>query len=115
MCSGPLRDHYCTPKAPKRAHFGPERPFWGPRRSLGSPGGLIWAQVPLVGPTGWAAFISCARAPYETTTALLGPPKGSVLALIGPFEGPGGPGAAPGCPIWAQVPLVGSTGWAASI
>merc|ERR1712198_543116 len=106
MCLGPLRDHYGTPGAPKRAHFGPERPFWGPWAALG---GLIWAQVPLVGPTGWAASISCARAPYETTTALLGPPKGSVLALIGPFEGPGGPGTAPGCPIWAQVPLVEPT------
>ena len=104
---------------PLRHSWGPQKgPFW-PKKALlgalGSPGGLIWAQVPLVGPTGWAASISCARAPYETTTALLGPPKGSVLALIGPFEGPGGPGAAPGCPIWAQVPLVGSTGWAASI
>merc|ERR1712077_25613 len=29
---------YGTPRAPKRARFGPERPFWGPRRSLGSPG-----------------------------------------------------------------------------
>ena len=104
---------------PLRHSWGPQKgPFW-PKKALlgalGSPGGLIWAQVPLVGPTGWAASISCARAPYETTTALLGPPKGSVLALIGPFEGPGGPGAAPGRPIWAQVPLVGSTGWAASI
>ena len=39
MCSGPFRDHYGTPGAPKRARFGPDRPFWGPRRSLGSPGG----------------------------------------------------------------------------
>merc|ERR1711951_195161 len=87
----------------------------GPFGALGSPGGLIWAQVPLVGPTGWAASISCARAPYETTTALLGPPKGSVLALIGPFGGPGRPWAALGGLIWAQLPLVGLTGWAASI
>merc|ERR1712082_506577 len=100
------------PKGPTLAH---KAPFGGPGGSRAAPGGLIWAQVPLVGPTGWAASISCARTPYETTTALLGPPKGSVLALIGPFGGPGGPGAAPGCPIWAQVPLVGSTGWAASI
>ena len=38
MCSGPFRDHYGTPGAPKRARFGPERPFWEPWRSLGSPG-----------------------------------------------------------------------------
>ena len=36
MCSGPLRDHYGTPGAPKRAHFGPERPFWGPRTAPGA-------------------------------------------------------------------------------
>merc|ERR1711951_296552 len=100
-----------TPRAPKRARFGP---FGGPGGPWASSGGLIWAQVPLVGPTGWAASISCARAPYETTTALLGPPKGSALALKAPFEGPGGSRAAPGGLIWAQVPLVGPTGWAAS-
>ena len=112
MCLGPLRDLYGTPRAPKRARFGP---FGGPGGPWAAPGGLIWAQVPLVGPTGWAASISCARAPLETTTALLGPPKGPVLAQIGPFGGPGGPWAAPGGLIWAQVPLVGPTGWAASI
>merc|ERR1711872_192954 len=68
--------------------------------------------MPLVGPTGWAAFISCARAPYETSMALLGPPKGPVLALKGHFGGPGGPWAALGGLIWAQLPLVGPTGWA---
>ena len=73
MCLGPLRDLYGTPRAPKRARFGP---FGGPGGPWAAPGGLIWAQVPLVGPTGWAASISCARAPLETTTALLGPPKG---------------------------------------
>ena len=39
MCSGPLWDLYGTPGAPKRAHFGPERPFWWPRRSSVGPGG----------------------------------------------------------------------------
>ena len=62
---------------------------------MAAPGGLIWAQVPLVGPTGWAASISCARAPYETTMALLGPPKGPVLSQKGPFGGPGGPWTLP--------------------
>ena len=77
MCLGPLRDLYGTPRAPKRARFGP---FGGPGGPWAAPGGLIWAQVPLVGPTGWAASISCAWAPYETTMSLLGPPKGPVLA-----------------------------------
>ena len=112
MCLGPLRDLYGTPRAPKRARFGP---FGGPGGPWAAPGGLIWAQVPLVGPTGWAASISCARAPYETTTALLGPPTGPVLAQKGPFGSPGGPSAALGGLIWAQVPLVGPTGWAAFI
>ena len=90
-------------------------PFGGPGRPWAAPGGLILALVPLVGPTGRAASISCARAPYETTTALLGPPKGPVLAQKGPFRSPGGPWAAPGGLIWAQLPLVGPTGWAAFI
>merc|ERR1712082_433785 len=65
-----------------------------------------------VGPTGWAASISCARAPYETSTALLGPPKGPTLAHKAPFGGPGGSRAAPGGLIWAQLPLVRPFGWA---
>ena len=46
MCLGPLRDLYGTP-------FGLERPYWGPRRSVGSPGG------PDLGPTttGWFTSI----------------------------------------------------------
>merc|ERR1711989_93581 len=39
MCSGPIRDHYGTPGAPKKAPFGRESPFWEPRMALGSPGG----------------------------------------------------------------------------
>ena len=62
MCSGPFRDHYGTPGAPKRAVLAQIGPFGDPGGPWAAPGGLIWAQVPLVGPTGWAAFISCARA-----------------------------------------------------
>ena len=53
MCSGLLRDLYSTPGAPKRAHFWPRSPFWGPRRALGSPGG------PDLGPTatGWSNWV----------------------------------------------------------
>merc|ERR1711989_42612 len=76
MCSGPFRDHYGTPGAPKRAVLAQIGPFGGPGDPWAAPGGLIWAQVPLVGSTGWAASISCAPTPYETSTALLGPPKG---------------------------------------
>ena len=39
MHLGPLTDLYGTPGAPKRARFGPEWPFWGPRRSSDGPGG----------------------------------------------------------------------------
>ena len=53
MCLGPLTDLCGTPGAPKRARFGPKRPFWGPQRSLGSPGG------PDLGPTatGWSNWV----------------------------------------------------------
>ena len=55
MCSGPIRDHYGTPGAPKRVRFGPDRPFWEPRRSWGSPG------APNLGPsaTGWFNWMGC--------------------------------------------------------
>merc|ERR1711989_47030 len=97
------------PKGPVLAQKGP---FGSPGGPWAAPGGLIWAQVPLDGPTGWAAFISCARAPYEITTALLEPTKRPPLAQKGPFGSPGGPWAALGDLIWAQLPLVGPTGWA---
>ena len=51
MHFGPLTDLYGTPGAPKRAHFGPKRPFLGTLRSSESLGGQIWSQLPLIGPT----------------------------------------------------------------
>merc|ERR1712198_471281 len=132
MGPGPPR----PPKGPIRAKTDP---FGGPRSavvvSYGAraydmdaahpvgPTSGTWAKIrppgaakgPQKGLSGWAASISCARAPYETTTALLGPPKGPIRAQKGPFRSPGGPWAAPGGLIWAQVPLVGPTGWAAFI
>ena len=36
---GPLTDLYGTPGAPTRARFGPEWPFWGPRRFSEDPEG----------------------------------------------------------------------------
>ena len=49
-CLGPLTDFYGTPRDPKRARLGLERPFWGPRRASECPGG------PVFGPTvtGWS-------------------------------------------------------------
>ena len=47
----------------EEACFSAERPFWGPGGPWAALGRLIWAQVPLVGPTGWAASISCAQTP----------------------------------------------------
>ena len=38
MHFGPLTDLCGTPGAPKRAHFGPKRPFLGPLRSSESLG-----------------------------------------------------------------------------
>ena len=42
--------------------------------------------------------------------ALLGPPKGPVLASIGPFGGPGGPRRAPWGQIWSRLPPIGPFG-----
>ena len=70
---------------------GKRRRFWAPFGLLGpwaALGGQIWAQMPLVGLTGWVKSISCAWAP-ETSTALLRPPKGTVLTQPErPFLGP---------------------------
>ena len=73
----PLWGHFST-------HRGSKRPFWRPWWSLEglggprkAPRGLIWFQMPLVGPSGWVTSISCALAPWGTSTALLGSPKGS--------------------------------------
>ena len=82
--------------------FGPG----GPRKALR---GLIWYQLLLVGSTGWTTFISCALAPYGTSTALLGPPKALILAPKGSFGGTGGPRLAPGVQIWAQLLPIGPT------
>ena len=93
MCLALIQDLYGTPGAPKRAHFGPDRPFLGPRRALGSPGG------PDLGPTatGWSnwvghmagmlheltwtywASISAARAP----NGLFGP---NSFSFVAPFR-----------------------------
>ena len=86
MHLGPLTDLYGTPGAPKRARFGPEWPFWGPRRSSDGPGG------PDLVPTApnWSAWAGL----MLTTHFYL---------VSGPFWAPGGPKRArfgPKCPFW---------------
>ena len=109
MCSGPLRYHYGTPGAPKRAHFGPERPFWGPRRSLGSPGG------PNFGPsdTGWSNWVGCIHimcsGPLKDLYSTPGAPKRARFGPESPFWGPrrslgshGGPNLGPSATGWSN-------------
>ena len=78
MCSGPLWDLYGTPVAPKRAHFGPERPFWEPRRSSVGPGGSDLVPTAAV----WSTWVG-----LMATTHL-----GLVSGL---FRAPGGSKRAP--------------------
>ena len=74
MCSGPLRDHYGTPGAPKRARFGPERPFWGPRTAPGA----------RIGPDcHWSVQLG-GLYPYH----VLGPLKRPLRHSWGPQKGP---------------------------
>ena len=101
--------------APKGPVLGQKGPFGGPRGPQAAPGGLIWAKLPLVGSNGWVASIPCAWAPSETSTSLLGPPKGPVLAQKAPFGDPGGLWAAMGGLIWSLLPPVGPNGRTASI
>merc|ERR1711989_30595 len=81
--------------------------FWAPFGLLGGPGtaetGRLAPKTLPHSVRGWYASISCAWALYETSTALLGPPKGPILAQKGPFGGPGGSRAAPGGLIWVEV------------
>ena len=109
MCSGPLRDHYGTPGAPKRARFGPERPLWEPRRALGSPGG------PNLGPsaTGWSNWVGrihiMCSGPLRDHYGTPGAPK---RARFGPerplweprraLGSPGGPDLGPTATGWSN-------------
>ena len=103
MHLGPLTDLYGTPGAPKRARFGPEWPFWGPRRSSDGPGG------PDLVPTApnWSAWAGLMLTTHFDLVS-------------GPFWAPGGPKRArfclfllgsprraPGGQIWSQLPPIG--------
>merc|ERR1712105_536316 len=74
MHLGPLTDLYGTHGAPKRARFGPEWPFWGPRRSSDGPGG-----PDLVPPApNWSAWAGLMLTTHFDLVS-------------GPFWAPGGP------------------------
>ena len=88
MCLGPFRDLYGTPGAPKRVRFRPETPFWGPRRSFGSP------QWPDLGPTAtsWSVWLSrihimCSGL-FKDLYGTAGAPKGAPFWAKDPFWGP---------------------------
>jgi len=86
MHLGPLTDLYGTPGAPKRARFGPEWPFWGPRRSSEGPQGPDLVPTASHRPV-WVGLM-------VTTHFHL---------VSGPFWAPGGPKRArfgPKCPFW---------------
>ena len=101
---GPLTRPLRHSQGPQK---GPFWPFWGPRRSLGSPGG------PDLGPsaTGWSNWVGrihiMCSGPFRDHYGTPGAPKRAVLAQIGPFGGPGGPRWAPGGHIWSQLSLIG--------
>ena len=107
MHLGPLTDLYGTPGAPKRARFGPEWPFWGPRRSSDGPGG------PDLVPTApnwsaWAGLMLTTH--FDLVSGPFWAPGGPKRARFGPkcpfwgprrsSEGPGGPDLVPTAPDW---------------
>ena len=94
MHFGPLTDLYGTPGAPKRAHFGPKRPFLGPLRSAESLGGQIWSQLPLIGPTQLVTWHQHTLAWYRPSSGPLGPQKGQFwpqMSLLGTQRSQEGP------------------------
>ena len=94
MHFGPLTDLYGTPGAPKRAHFGPKRPFLGPLRSAESLGGQIWSQLPLIGPTQLVTWHPHTLAWYRPSSGPLGPQKGQFwpqMSLLGTQRSQEGP------------------------
>ena len=94
MHFGPLTDLYGTPGAPKRAYFGPKRPFLGPLMSSESLGGQIWSQLPLIGPTQLVTWQPHTLAWYRPSLDPLGPQKDQFwpkMSLLGPQRSQEGP------------------------
>ena len=109
-CLGPLTDLYGTPRAPKRACFGPNMPFrgtGGPRRA---PGGQIWPV--------WVRLMLTRH--FDLVSGPFWAPGGPNRARFGPkcpfwvprrsSEGPGRPDLVPTAPDWsAWVGLMPTT------
>ena len=81
MCSGPVWDLYGTPGAPRRAHFGPERPFWWPRSSSVGPGGSGLVPTAAVWST-WVGLMATTH--FGLVSGLFRVPGGSKRAPFGP-------------------------------
>merc|ERR1712212_1170627 len=100
-----------APLGPKRARFGPKRPFWGSPRVLKGPRGPdLIHKLPPIGPTGLELWLPHTLPRYWVSPGPQGAPKGPVLAQNAPFGGPGGPWRAPGGQIWPQLLSIGPTG-----
>ena len=89
--------------APKRARFGSKRPFWGPLRSSKGSGGLIWSQLPPIGPPELDSWSKHTLTRYRAPSGPQGALKGLDFAPKSPFGGPQGPRRAPMGQIWSQL------------
>ena len=106
---GPLLGPLLHSRAPKRARFGPERPFWGSPRVLEGPRG------PDLVPTApnWSDWVGVmVTTHFGLVLGLLWAPRGSKRARFGPkcpfwgpwrsLEGPRGPDLAPTAVNWSD-------------
>ena len=107
MHLGPLTDLYGTPGAPKRAHFGPEWPFWGPRRSSEGPGGPDLVPTASHWPVWVGLMVTTHFDLVSAPSGPLGTLKGPVSATKCPFWGPR---RAPRGQIWSRLPPIGPPG-----
>ena len=108
---GPLNRPLRHSRALQKGPFGPKRPCWGPIGSRRAPGDQIWSQLLPIGLTGLESWLPDTLAWYLASSGPPGPPKGPVLAPIGPFGGPIGSRRAPGDQIWSQLLPIGLTGF----
>ena len=106
---GPLLGPLLHSRAPKRARFGPERPFWGSPRVLEGPRG------PDLVPTApnWSDWVGVmVTTHFGLVLGLLWAPRGPKRARFGPkcpfwgpwrsLEGPRGPDLAPTAVNWSD-------------
>ena len=107
---GPLNGPLWHSWGPQKGPFGPRKALLGAPEGLGVPwGACFWPNchwlVQRDDPHPYHVLAS-----KRTSMALLGPPKGPVLAQKGPFGGPRGPRRAPGDLLLAQLPLADPSG-----